>query len=108
MEFKLRPVLTDDTAVKTNCTVEICKNEDCINSGESCIIDIPVKGGLFPQDDAIIKTTKKPKKEKQRKPKSLDHRRETSALCPSDIVFFNYSTSESPKVSVNVENTKKV
>lgn len=97
MELKVKPNSIDNAAVETTCTVKICNNENCDDRIESCITRIPVENGLFVANQ-----------DEKRETKSLDYKRETSALCPSDVVFFNRSSSNSPTIFVNVENTKKV
>lgn len=98
MEFKLKAITLDASSVLTDCTATTCNTDDCWNSQKSCTIQIPVENGVFIEN-----------KRKRQIPNLLDYdKRETIPACPSDLVFFNHSSSFSPSLYVNVENRKKV
>lgn len=120
MEFKVRPSSVKNTSVETNCSIEICNNEDCLSQGTTCILRVPVTDGLFLKCKNKERNKKKckirdrsnerirPRIRNIRKSKSLDYKRETSVTCSSDVVSFYNSSSESPVIFVNVENAKRV
>ena len=117
-QFKLKPKDSIDvTTVEADCTVTTCNTEDCLKDGKSCSYDItiPIKNGLFPEAENKIKkretTALCPSDVKNGlfpEAENKIKKRETTALCPSDVVFFNQSSSDFPIVFVIVRNTKKV
>ena len=52
MEFKIKPISTIDlTAVETHCIVNICNREDCENQRESHNVTIPIRKGIFSNEE---------------------------------------------------------
>lgn len=120
----------NNSLVETYCTVKVCNNnEDCESQENYCTmrIRIPVTNGLFPYDESNGMTNDEvnellpldegnsesnglsDERRKRQMPNLLDYyKRKVTTPCPSDIIFFNRSSSDIPTLFVNIENRKRV